>query len=99
MLRTCAKSLALPSVPAVLPVSTQVVVRHMLHQSGWPWEVTALACVTSLLVALAISPEFQRTLRLWILHRPEHRLAAAESFAIRRRIRAATAGRRWSQTG
>jgi len=38
----------------------------------------------------------QRTIRKWIWHRAETRIAAADAYRIQRQIRAATCGLRWT---
>jgi len=41
-------------------------------------------------------PAHSRTIRKWIRHRAETRIAAADAYRIRRQIRAATCGLRWT---
>ncbi|HEY3879337.1 MAG TPA: hypothetical protein VGM12_12135 [Trebonia sp.] len=49
-------------------------------------------------LTLLASAEAQRTIRTWIRHRAETRIAAAEAYRIRRQVRAATAGPRMTTT-
>lgn len=88
--------LTLPSVPATVAASTGVAFRLTFHEADLAIGMAALTGTFALFSVLLVSPEAQRTIRMWIRHRAEHRLAAAEAFEIRRRIRAATCGRRWS---
>ena len=90
-------ALPLRSVPATAAASTGTAVRLILHEPALAWGMAGLVGLLALLGVFAVSAEAQATMRLWIRHRAEHRLAAVESFEIRRRIRAATSGRRWTQ--
>lgn len=72
-------------------------IRIIFHDSAFALGIAGLAGVLALLGVVAVSAPTQETIRLWIRHRAEHKLAAAERFAIMRRIRAGTGGRRWTK--
>jgi hypothetical protein len=88
--------LALPSVPATAATGAGIAVRITFHDPALAWAIAGLAGLLTLLGIFVVSAEAQETIRVWIRHRAEHRLAAAEAFEIRRRIRAATCGKRWT---
>lgn len=90
--------LALPTVPATAATSAGIAVKMIFHETSAAWGMASLVGLLALLGVFAVSPEAQETLRLWISHRAEHRLAAAASFEIRRRIKAATCGKRWTRS-
>ncbi len=68
------------------------------HETAVAWGIACLVGLLTLLGVFAVSAEAQKTVRLWIRHRAEHRLAAAMSFETRRRVQAATCGRRWTKS-
>jgi len=88
---------ALPSVPGTVATSAGIITRMTFHSTATAWEIAGLAGLLALIAVFAVSSESQKTLRLWIRHRAEHRIAAATSFEIRRRARTATCGRRWTK--
>jgi hypothetical protein len=71
----------------------------VFHHTAITWGMACLAGLLALVGVFAVSPEAQKTLRLWIRYRAEHRIAAATSYQIRRWTRAATCGRRWTKAG
>jgi hypothetical protein len=93
------KVLALPSLPATAATGSGIAARVTLHDTTTALLIAGLAGLLALIAVFAVSPECQKTLRLWIRHRAEHRIAGAKSFEIRRRARAATCGRRWTKDG
>jgi hypothetical protein len=78
-------------LPAATATSTWLAGRFLGHD---PASALKLAGLAGLLTLLA-SAEAQRTIRTWIRHRAETRIAAAEAYRIRRQTRAATCGPRW----
>lgn len=68
--------------------------RLVVHDAGLGLGMAALAGLLTLLA----SPETQRTIRTWIQHRAEARLAAAEAYRIRHLVRAAVSGPRLTAT-
>lgn len=91
--------MTLPSVPATVATGAAIATRMTFHQTAVTWGVAGLTGLLALIAVFAVSPEVQKTLRLWIRHRAEHQIAAATSYEIRRRSRAATCGRRWTKEG
>jgi hypothetical protein len=89
---------ALPAVPATLASSAGIAVKMIFHETAAAWGMACLVGLLTLLAVFVVSAEAQKTVRLWIRHRAEHRLAAAKSFEIRRQIQAATCGRRWTKS-
>lgn len=79
-------------LPAATATSSWFTGRLLGH--GVPQSL-GLAGLVGLLTLLA-SAEVQHTIRTWIRHRAETRIAAAEAYRIRHQIRAATCGPRWS---
>jgi len=79
-------------LPAATATSSWFTGRLLGHDASLS---LGLAGLVGLLTLLA-SAEVQRTIRTWIRHRAESRVAAAEAYRIRRQIRAATCGRRWT---
>jgi hypothetical protein len=90
---------ALPSVPATAATSAGIAAKLVLHDTAAAWAIASLAGLLTLIAIFAASSECQKTLRVWIRHRAEHRIAGAKSFEIRRRARVATSGPRWSKAG
>jgi hypothetical protein len=88
---------ALPSVPGTVATGAWLTARLTLHDTAAACVIAALAGLLALIGVFVVSPETQKTLRLWIRHRAEHRIAAATSFEIRRRAWAATRGRAWTR--
>jgi len=74
-----------------------VAFKVVFHDSVLAFGLAALAGVLTLLAVVAVSTPAQETIRLWIRYRAEHKLAAAERFAVRHRLRAGTYGRRWTR--
>jgi len=91
--------MTLASVPATVATGAAIATRMILHQTAITEGVAGLSGLLALIAVFAVSPETQKTLRLWIRYRAEHRIAAATSYQIRRRTRAATCGRRWTKEG
>jgi hypothetical protein len=87
---------ALAYVPAAAATGTGIAIKIIFHDSVLACEMAAVVGVLTVLGVFIVSAQAQETIRLWIRHRTEHRLAAAEAFEIKRRIRAATWGRRWT---
>ena len=79
-------------LPAATATSSWLTGRLLGHDASLS---LGLAGLIGLLTLLA-SPEVQRTIRTWIRHRAESRIAAAEAYRIRHQIRAATCGPRWT---
>jgi hypothetical protein len=79
-------------LPAAAATSSWLAGRLLCHEAAL---ALALAGLVGLLTLLA-SAEAQHTIRTWIRHRAETRIAAAEAYRIRRQIRAATCGPRWT---
>ena len=79
-------------LPAATATSSWLAARFLTHDAAL---ALGLAGLAGLLTVLA-SAEAQRTIRTWIRHRAETRIAAAEAYRIRRQIRAATCGPRWT---
>jgi hypothetical protein len=86
------------AVPAAVTTSSWIAAQLVFNSSVVAWTAASFAGVLSLLAFLVASAELQETIRVWICHRPENRIAAAEAFAIRRRIRKATCGGCWTAT-
>jgi hypothetical protein len=86
-------------LPRCLPVATAARIwvggRLLGHDAML---ALGLAILAGLLTLLA-SAEPQHMNRTWIQHRAEARIAAAEAYRIRLRIRAATCGLRWTLAG
>ncbi len=57
--------------------------------------MAGLGGLLALLAVFAVSAEAQQTIRWWIAHRPEGKVASAEAFETKRRVRTATCGKRW----
>ena len=91
--------LALSSIPATSAASTATIFKVIfLRAPALAFGMAGIAGLFSMLGIVLVSSEVQETIRVWIRHRPEKQIAAAESFEIRRRTRAATCGRRWTAT-
>jgi hypothetical protein len=87
---------ALAYIPAAAATGTGIAIKIIFHDSVFAFGMAAVAGVLAVLGVLAVSAQAQETIRQWIRHRAEHKLAAAEAFEINWRIRAATCGRRWT---
>lgn len=92
-------SLSLAGVPATTTISGWIAIRLIFHDSAIAWAIASLAGLFSFAAVVIASTEVQRTIRLWIYFRAEHRLSAAEAFVVRRQISRATCGRRWTSAG
>jgi hypothetical protein len=92
-------SLSLAGVPATTTISGWIAIRLIFHDSAIAWAIASLAGLFSFAAAVIASTEVQRTIRLWIYFRAEHRLSAAEAFLVRRQMSRATCGRRWTSAG
>jgi hypothetical protein len=79
-------------LPAATATSSWLAGRLLGHDAAL---ALGLAGLVGLITLLA-SAEAQRTIRTWIRHRAETRIAAADAYRIRRQIRAATCGLRWT---
>lgn len=88
---------ALTSIPASVATCAGIAFRLTFHDPGLAVGMATLVGTLALISVLLGSSEAQRTVRVWIRHRAEHRLAAADAFEVRRRIRTATCGRRWTE--
>ncbi len=82
-------------LPAATATSSWLAGRLLCHEATL---ALGLAGLVGLLTLLA-SAEAQHTIRTWIRHRAETRIAAAEAYRIRRQIRATTCGPRWATAG
>lgn len=91
--------ITLASVPAPVATGAAIATKMVFHQTAITWGMACLTGMLALIGVFAVSPEAQKTLRLWIRYRAEHRTAAATSYQIRRWTRAATCGRRWTKAG
>jgi hypothetical protein len=91
--------ITLASAPAPVATGAAIATRMVFHQTAITWGIACLTGLLTLIGVFAVSPEAQKTLRLWIRYRAEHRIAAATSFQIRRWTRAATSGRRLTKAG
>jgi hypothetical protein len=91
--------MTLASVPATVATGAAITTWMIFRQTAMTEGVAGLSGLLALIAVFAVSPETQKTLRLWIRYRAEHRIAAAKSYQIRRRTRAATCGRRWTKAG
>jgi hypothetical protein len=89
----------LASVPATVATGAAIATRTIFHQTAITEGIAALAGLLALVAVFAVSPETQKTLRMWIRYRAEHRIAAATSYQIRHWTRAAICGRRWTKAG
>ncbi len=79
-------------LPAATATSSWLAVRILGHEPALALGAAGLAGLLTLLA----SAEVQRTIRTWIRHRAETRIAGAEAYRIRRQVRAATCGPRWT---
>lgn len=88
--------LGLSSIPPTSAIGTAVAFRAVFREPLLAFGAGGLVCLFATLGIVLVSPDVQRTIRVWIRHHPEHRIAAAKSYEIRRLARAATCGRRWT---
>jgi hypothetical protein len=74
---------------------TGIVTKLAFHDTVLALGLACVAGVLALVAVALVSPEAQKTVRLLIRYRAEHKLASAEAFEIKQRIVAATCGKRW----
>lgn len=92
-------SLSLSGIPATATISGWIALRLIFHDSAIAWAIAGPVGLLSLAAIVVASAEAQKTIRLWIRYRAEHRISAAEAFAVRRQISRATCGRHWTSAG
>jgi hypothetical protein len=90
---------ALAYLPAPTVAGTGIAVKIIFHSSALAGLMAGLAGVFTVLGVFAVSAQAHETLRLWIRHHAEHKIAAAEAYETKWRIHAATCGRRWTRDG
>lgn len=81
-------------LPAMTATSGWFASRLVVHDAGLALGMAGLVGFLTLLA----STEAQCTIRTWIRHRAETRIAAAEAYRIRHQVRAATSGPRLTTT-
>jgi hypothetical protein len=87
----------LSSISMTASASTWMSVKFISRDSGTSWKMMIFVGLLTAVVVFMASAEMQKTVRTWIRHRSEHRLASAKGYEIRRRSRSATTGPRWTQ--
>jgi hypothetical protein len=73
--------------------------KMLFHDTQVALGMAGVVGTLALLGVCAVSSEAQKTLRLWIKHRAELMVARTERFKIRRLIKAAICGERWTKSG
>src|SRR5512146_843079 len=93
------RALLRTSVPMAATASGWLAARFLVHDAAAAMVIAGLTGMLTLVAAVLASAQMQETLRTWIRHRAEIKIAAAQASDIRRRSRARTWGPRWTRAG